>query len=89
METKGKPAPFLCPLLASMERQKAGLRSQPAGLSASLRIFCAVTLRATARTPFPGGCLAECSTLVGISLEHIPGQGGPSLPPDFSWHMFK
>lgn len=38
---------------------------------------------------FPGSGLVERSTLGGISLEHIPGQGGPILPPAFSWHMFR
>lgn len=53
METKVKPAPFLHPLFAFMERWKAGLHAQPAGLSESLRMFSAVILRAIARTPFP------------------------------------
>lgn len=83
METKEKPAPFLRPLFAFVERQKAGLHSQLAGLRESLRGFQAAISRATARTPFPGGCPTKCSTLGGISLEHIPGQGGPILPPPF------
>lgn len=37
--------------------------------------------------PFLGGCLTEGSTLGGISLEHIPGQGESNLPPPFSWHV--
>lgn len=53
METKVKPAPFLHPLFVFMERWKAGLHSQPAGLSESLRMFTEVILRAIARTPFP------------------------------------
>lgn len=48
-----KPAPFLRPLFAFMERRKAGLHSQPAGFSESLRMFSAVILTATARASFP------------------------------------
>lgn len=55
------------------------------------RGFCVVASGVPAGTPLPflGGCLTEASTLGGISLEHIPGQGESILPPPFSWHVLE
>lgn len=71
-------------------RQKVGLHSQPVALGESLRLSCAVASGVMpAHLAFPGRLPRQGSGLGGISLGHIPGQGGPILPPPFSWHMLR